>query len=234
MNVKFDFKENYDFNDLITIMSLLRSSDGCVWDREQTHKTIRNNLIEETYEAVEAIDNGDTGLLKEELGDVLLQVVFHAQIEKEAGAFDIDDVADGICKKLIYRHPHVFGEVTVENASQVLDNWNELKKVEKHQYTAKASMDGVARSLPALMRTQKVFKRAAREKLVALNPESSLDMLAEICAEMKASYRSNSVISSELLGKLLLESCKIAVAEKMEGEQVLYEACEAFIRQYDD
>ena len=114
--MNFVFKDHYGMDDLLRIMEILRGEGGCVWDREQDHHTIRNNFIEETYEAVEAIDREDTDLLREELGDVLLQVVFHARMEEEAGGFSFSDVCDGICKKLVYRHPHVFGDVTVENS----------------------------------------------------------------------------------------------------------------------
>ena len=109
-------KESYSIDDLIKIMEVLRSEGGCPWDREQTHKSIRNNLIEETYEAVEGIDNGDDEILKEELGDVLLQVVFHARIAQEENSFDINDVSDGVCKKLILRHPHIFSDVKAETS----------------------------------------------------------------------------------------------------------------------
>ena len=131
----FKIKDNYTFSDLRAIMEMLRSEDGCPWDREQTHKSIRKDLIEETYEVVEAIDNDDSHLLCEELGDLLLQVAFHSRISEEAGEFNIDDVADGICKKLILRHPHVFGEVKVSDSGEVLDNWEKIKKEEKQRNT---------------------------------------------------------------------------------------------------
>ena len=131
--VDFQFKEHYDINDLLGIMSVLRSDNGCPWDREQSHDSIRNNFIEEVYEVADAIDNDDKSALCEELGDVLLQVVFHSQIEKEAGGFNFDDVADGICKKLILRHPHIFGEVKADTAEKVLDNWDRIKMEEKGQ-----------------------------------------------------------------------------------------------------
>ena len=123
----FKEKENYNFNDLVEIVKILRSPGGCPWDREQTHKSIRANFIEETYEAIEAIDNDDTELLKEELGDVLLQVALHSEIESEKNSFTIDDVCDGICKKLIIRHPHVFGSVEADTTEQVLKNWDAIK-----------------------------------------------------------------------------------------------------------
>ncbi|MBO5841888.1 MAG: MazG family protein, partial [Clostridia bacterium] len=126
-------KERYTFDDLVDVVVVLRSEQGCPWDREQDHKSIRNDFIEETYEVIEAIDTEDPGLLREELGDVLLQVVFHARIEEQEGRFDIGDVANDICVKLIHRHPHVFGEVQVNDSAQVLQNWDAIKSEEKQR-----------------------------------------------------------------------------------------------------
>ena len=153
--VDFERKEKYNFNDLLRIMEILRAPDGCMWDREQDHQSIRRNFIEETYEVCEAIDEQDTEHLKEELGDVLLQVVFHTQMEKEKGVFDIEDVADGICKKLIYRHPHIFGSVEVGSSEEILRNWDELKRKEKHQKSDTDTLKSVAKSLPGLIRAEK-------------------------------------------------------------------------------
>ena len=160
--IDFEKKSSYGVEDLREIVRILRAPGGCPWDREQDHHSIRRNLLEEAYEAAEAIDEGNPEHLQEELGDVLLQVVFHARMEEEQGGFDLDDVADGICKKLIYRHPHVFGDVTVSGSGEVLQNWEELKKREKHQTTAADSVDSVARSLPGLWRAEKIQKKAAK------------------------------------------------------------------------
>lgn len=156
----FKQKSHYDIQDLVQIVEILRAPGGCPWDQEQTHVSIRPNLIEETYEVAEAIDDADMSLLCEELGDLLLQIMLHAQMEQEAGTFTFDDVCDGICKKLIYRHPHVFGDVTVNNAAEVLQNWEALKNVEKSRETAADRLDSVPKSLPALMSGQKLQKRA--------------------------------------------------------------------------
>ena len=123
-------KKNYTFEDLVTLVEVLRSEKGCPWDREQTHISIRRDLIEETYEVVEALDTQDSALLREELGDLLLQIVFHAVIEKEEGRFDINDVANDICEKLIHRHPHVFGDVVASTTDKVLSNWEIIKSEE--------------------------------------------------------------------------------------------------------
>ena len=160
--IQYTQKDYYRFEDLVEIMAILRGEGGCPWDREQDHKSIRQNLLEEAYEAAEAIDLDDPKMLCEELGDVMLQVVFHAQMEREKGSFTIDDVADGICKKLILRHTHIFGDVQVANSAEVLANWDEIKKKEKGQKTLTDTLHAVARSLPALMRAEKVIKKAKK------------------------------------------------------------------------
>ena len=164
--INFTRKPYYDYADLLEIIRLLRSEDGCPWDKAQTHKSIRRGLLEEAYEAAEAIDNDDPVLLKEELGDVLMQVVFHADIESDAGRFTMDDVCDGVVKKLLFRHPHVFGDGHEDSPESVLVSWEQLKRREKGQNTVADSMDSVARSLPSLWRAEKLQKKAAaaREK----------------------------------------------------------------------
>ena len=177
--VDFQQKEKYNFNDLLRIMEILRAPDGCMWDREQDHQSIRRNFIEETYEVCEAIDEQDPEHLKEELGDVLLQVVFHAQMEKEKGVFDIEDVADGVCKKLIYRHPHIFGTVEVGSSEEILRNWDELKRKEKHQKSDTDTLTSVAKSLPGLIRAEKLQKKAAKVGFDWDGPQGALDKVAE-------------------------------------------------------
>ena len=151
---EYEIKEKYGFDDLRKIMRILRSPGGCPWDIEQTHQSIRNDFIEEAYEAVEGIDKDDPVILREELGDVLLQVVFHSDICEEAGQFDVDDVITDLCKKLIIRHPHVFSHdkeySNVNSADQVLENWNDIKKKTKGQKTERQELEGVSRSLPSL------------------------------------------------------------------------------------
>ncbi|MDY5014632.1 MAG: MazG family protein [Eubacteriales bacterium] len=160
--INYKRKEHYRVEDLVEIMSILRGEGGCPWDREQTHESIRQNMLEEAYEAAEAIDLNNPEMLCEELGDVLLQVVFHARMEQEKGGFTFDDVADGVCKKLILRHPHIFGDVQVRDSDEVLKNWDAIKKVEKSQKTTTDTLRAVARSLPALIRAEKVQKKAEK------------------------------------------------------------------------
>ena len=154
-------KESYDCNDLIKIVGILRSPEGCPWDRAQDHHTIRNNFLEEAYEAVEAIDRDDSILLREELGDVLLQIALHSQIEAEQGHFDFNDVCTGICRKMIGRHPHIFGSEYAANAAEAAQNWEQQKRKEKGLYSLEDRLRQVSGALPALMRAQKLISRAA-------------------------------------------------------------------------
>ncbi len=157
---KLTTEEKHDFESLRQLVEVLRSEDGCPWDREQTHASIRTDLIEETYEAIEGIDKDDMILLQEELGDVMFQVLFHSRIEEEKGGFTVDDVVNDICHKMIVRHPHVFGNVEVDNSAQVLKNWEAIKTVEKSRDTAKSKMEAVPKQYPALIRAKKVAKKA--------------------------------------------------------------------------
>ena len=159
--INFPSKERYDGQDLRRLVEVLRGEGGCPWDREQTHESLRRNLLEETAELAEAIDRGDPAMMREELGDVWLQVLFHASIEQEQGRFDLDDVADAECRKLISRHPHVFGDVSVSGVGEELSLWEDLKRAEKQQRSAADAMDGVCRTLPGLWRAEKILKRSA-------------------------------------------------------------------------
>ena len=191
MSVNFEFKENYTFDDLVEIVKLLRSPGGCPWDMEQNHKSIREDFLEETYEVLEAIDTDNKVLLEEELGDVLLQVVFHCRIETENGNFVFDDVCDEVCKKLIVRHPHVFGDVIVADTSDVLKNWDSIKKETKGQESYTDTLKSVAKSLPALMRAQKVGKRAMR---AGMDFRTVDDAVACIAAE-KAEFDKKRIVA---------------------------------------
>lgn len=154
-------KESYDCNDLIKIVGILRSPEGCPWDRAQDHHTIRNNFLEEAYEAVEAIDLESSALLREELGDVLLQIALHSQMEAEQGHFDFNDVCTGICRKMIGRHPHIFGSEYAANAAEAAQNWEQQKRKGKGLYSLEDRLRQVSGALPALMRAQKLISRAA-------------------------------------------------------------------------
>lgn len=229
--VDFTFKEKYTYEDLLEIMRILRCPEGCVWDREQDHKSIRRSFIEETYEAVEAIDNDDPVLLQEELGDVLLQVVFHAQIEAEAGRFTMDDVADGICKKMIYRHPHVFGSVEVKNSDEVLTNWDALKQKEKHQKSTTETLESVARSLPGLIRAEKVQHKAAKAGFDWDEVSGALDKVREETAEVARAIDGDGDPSEEL-GDLLFAVVNVARFLKTDPEDAINRTTDKFIRRF--
>ena len=154
-------KDRFDVSDLVALMALLRSENGCPWDREQTHASIRKNLIEETYEVIDAIDREDVADMREELGDLLLQIVFHTQMETEIGHFDLEDVTTELCQKLIIRHPHIFSDVQADNSDQVLANWDRIKKETKQQKTFTDTLTAVPASLPALMSSALVMIKSS-------------------------------------------------------------------------
>lgn len=185
----FQPKEHYDLNDLVDIVARLRAPNGCPWDRQQTHASLRMAMLEEAYEVADAIDKGSDTMLCEELGDVLLQVVFHARLAAEAGGFTLREVCDGICKKMIYRHPHVFGTADGPAAAAVPARWEELKAAEKGIVTTAQDLAAVPDALPALLRAQKLQKRAARHGFAAQDAatalrgvQQDLAQLAKICA----------------------------------------------------
>ena len=228
-NMWFEFKDAYKIEDLRRIMELLRSDNGCPWDREQNHKSIRANLLEEAYEAVDAIDRANDTDLCEELGDVLLQVVFHARMAEEEGSFTLDDVADGICKKLILRHPHVFGEVKVSDSAEVLDNWDRIKRVEKKQETALSTLDSVPKAFPALMRAQKVGKRAAKAGFDWDAVDGAFDKITEETDELRAAISSGKREDmAEELGDLLFSIVNVARFLKLDAEDALQSATNKF------
>ncbi|MDR0944318.1 MAG: nucleoside triphosphate pyrophosphohydrolase [Ruminococcus sp.] len=229
--MNFAFKSRYNIGDLLEIVSLLRSENGCPWDKIQTHKTIRNDLLEECYEAVEAIDTDNPVLLREELGDVLLQVVFHSSLEEDAKRFDFDDVANDICVKLINRHPHVFGNVTADTPEEVLKNWDSIKRAEKSQKSAVETLEAVSPALPALMRAEKVFKRVNRaglsrdKDIIIDNIDELFDELSDITSTKDTNLGENEAI----IGEILLNICELCVFYKIFPEQLLTEALKRFI-----
>jgi uncharacterized protein YabN with tetrapyrrole methylase and pyrophosphatase domain len=162
-------KSKSAINDLLRVMARLRSPTGCPWDREQSHQTLRRHAIEEVYELIDAIEAGDDHEMAEELGDLLLQVVFHCQLAKERGAFDFEKVCRLIVEKLVRRHPHVFGTTKVKDVDEVWANWEKIKKAEKHgtKHARHSALDGIPKHLPALLRAEKLVKKARKAKLVA-------------------------------------------------------------------
>ena len=224
-------QKSYDLPDLVQVVKILRGPGGCQWDAAQTHQSIRRNFLEEAYEVAEAIDEGSVDHLKEELGDVLLQVVFHASIEEDAGRFNLDDVADGVCKKLIYRHPHVFGDVTVHSTGEILSNWEELKKQEKGQATQADAVDAVARSLPALWRAEKVQKKAAKVGFDWPDLSGAMDKLSEEVHELQDAVNGRCDPTEEL-GDLLFAAVNVARFLSADPEDTLQAACDKFAARF--
>lgn len=215
------------FDELIAIMARLRAPGGCPWDREQTHRSIRKYVIEEAYEVAEAIDRDDPAELCAELGDLLLQVVFHAEMAREAGRFAIDDVCRGIVEKMRRRHPHVFGDVEVDDAAHVVRNWEEIKKRERG---ADASViDGVPRALPALQRAERIGEKAARVGFDWPDVGGVLAKVEEERAELAEAMASGERdrIAAEL-GDLLLATANLARKLDLEPEQALSAAVDRF------
>ena len=230
--VHFKEKARYDYDDLLEIIRVLRSPEGCPWDQVQTHQSIRRGLLEEAYEAAEGIDRDDADLLREELGDVLMQVVFHADIERQRGRFTMEDVVDGVVKKLIFRHPHVFGGAEPEkDAQSVLVSWDAIKRREKHQRTTTQAMDSVARSLPALWRAEKLQSKAEKAGFEWPNAQAALDKLAEELGELQSAVADDTNIKEEL-GDLLFAAVKVARFFHIDPEEALEGTCEKFIRRF--
>ncbi len=233
MNVDFKKKDRYTAEDLKTIVTLLRGENGCPWDRAQDHHSIRNNFIEETYEAVEALDTENPTLLREELGDVLLQVLLHSEMEKEAGRFSFDDVVNDLAQKLVFRHPHVFGEVRAENAQDALNSWDAAKAQEKQQKTGTERLKAVSKSLPALMRSQKVLGRAVKAGMEDMTPEQALENLRqEIDGLERLLKKQDAEAVGRKTGDVLLAGVNVARTVKVEGEEVLSAACDRFVERF--
>lgn len=225
-------KKEYHIDDLVTIVEILRAPGGCPWDMEQTHKSMRNGLIEETYEVVEAIDNDDPKLMREELGDVLLQLVMHAELAREDGQFTFDDVANDICRKMILRHPHVFGEVKADTVDAVLSNWETIKSEEKHRETLTAKLRAIPTQLPALMRATKVGKKAKMFDFP--DAGSVLEKLNEELTEVKdAVAENNPAHIEEEIGDLLLTVTSLARKTGTDPEQALSKATNKFIDRFE-
>ena len=229
--VDFECKSHYGIQDLLRIMELLRSPEGCPWDRAQTHQSIRRNMLEEAYEAAEAIDENDPVHLKEELGDVLLQVVFHARMAQEAGWFDFDDVVNGVAQKLVFRHPYVFGDGQAADADGALSAWERQKRQEKDQRTTADALDAVARSLPALMRAEKLQDKARKAGFDWPEAGPALDKLSEELGELKTAAAQGSNVEEEL-GDLLFAAVKVGRFLGLDSELALHAACEKFIRRF--
>lgn len=220
-----------NLEELIGVIAKLRSPQGCPWDREQTHSSLRRNMLEEAYEAVDAIDDNDMKHLQEELGDVLLQVLLHAQIAQEEGAFDIEKVAKTLKDKLIHRHPHVFGNTKVNNSNEVMDNWEKLKQEEKPH--RKSAMDGISKSQSALMSAQKISKKAVKTGFEWPNEDELYKCINSEFQEFKdAKKEQNPEHMEEELGDILFAVVNLARWNKIDAEQALLKANKKFVKRF--
>lgn len=224
---EFAGKERYSVEDLLKIVEILRSPEGCPWDREQDHKSVRRDFLEECYEAIEAIDTEDPVLLREELGDVLFQVAFHSEIEREAGRFRFEDVVSDVAKKMVERHPHVFGEVKADTTAEVLTNWDQIKREKKQQKSNREVLESVTPAMPALMRAQKVRKKAAK---MGAETIGEAELKAKICADIACASAEN---GEERLGSALFDITELARVLGVDAEQSLYETCRTYIAKFE-
>ena len=225
-------KKRYTFLDLVRVMDRLRARDGCPWDAEQTHESLRRYLIEEGYEVLEAIDEGDMDALYDELGDVLLQVVFHAKIGAQCGEFDISDVTTAVCAKMISRHTHIFGSEVADTADAVVKNWDQIKRGEKGQQTISEVLRDVPKSMPALMRTGKVQQKASRAGMDFRQPGEAADKLLEELGEVRSAPQ-GSVQLEEECGDLLFAAVNVVRMAGIEPETALQKAADKFIRRFE-
>lgn len=222
-------RTRHGLDGLLEVTRRLRAPGGCPWDAEQTHESLRSSLLEETYEVLDALDTNDMTALEEELGDLLLQIVFHSVIEEECSDFTIRDVTTGITNKLIYRHPHVFGSVHVDGTSEVLANWETLKQKEKHQQTAADTLRAVPKAFPALMRSCKIQKRAARVGFDWANAADTLPKVHEEADEVLEALNSGDKAAvAEEIGDLLFACVNTARKVGVDPELALAAATQKF------
>ena len=222
-------KHGSSFDELVRIMSILRAPDGCPWDREQTHMTLRRHLVEEAYEAVAAIEAGDDDEIRDELGDVLLQVVFHAQIAAEEGRFDIDDVAAAIVEKLERRHPHIFSDAIANTPDEVIARWDAIKRTEKERTSL---LEGIAPTLPGLTYAEKISRRAVSAGFEWETVEDVWEKVHEEIDELKATALGTPEAEDEL-GDVLFSMVNVGRKMGIDPEQALRSTCNKFIRRWE-
>ena len=213
MSIDFEFKNRYNIEDLVNIVGLLRSPDGCEWDKAQTHFSIKKNFIEETYEAIEAINRNNADMMKEEFGDVLLQVLLHCQMESEQRNFDFADVVNELAQKLVFRHPHVFGNAVASTEKDALNSWDSAKQKEKNYSSNVDRLDAVPKELPALMRAQKIQSRASK-----FGYDWKKDQLDKVIQNLK-----------DEIGDILFSAVNISRFLNKDAEEVLFNSTEKFI-----
>lgn len=229
--VNYPEKPVYTYEDLVNILRILRAPDGCPWDRVQTHASNRRNFLEEAYEAAEAFDLDDPALMCEELGDMLMQVLFNIHIEEDAGRFTTDDVTDHVVRKLIFRHPHIFGAAQAETGDEVLVSWDKLKRAEKGQQTTADAMDSVARSLPALWRADKLQSKAAKAGFEFADVSGALAKLEEEVRELREAVENGTNVEEEL-GDVLFAAVKVGRFSALDAEEALTKTSDKFLRRF--
>lgn len=230
--VDFQCKARYNWEDLLEITRLLRAPGGCPWDREQTHDSIRRNFLEETYEVLDALDRDDPHAMCEELGDILMQVALHAQIESERGRFTMEDVVDGVSQKLVYRHPHVFGAARADTTEEVLTNWEALKRTEKGQRSTADAIEAVPHTLPALWRAEKMKKKAAKAGFDWRDVSGALDKLSEELDELRRAALEGDGDPVEELGDVLFAAVCVGRFLDADPEDALHAACGKFAARF--
>ena len=231
--VDWTYKDKYDLNDFIHIIDVLRSPGGCPWDIKQTHESLKRNAVEEAYEVCDAIDEGSMEHLREELGDLLMQVIFHASIEKERGGFDLDDVSDEAVKKLVHRHPHVFADVKADTPEEVLTNWDAIKRADRGQQSTASVMDGIPKGLPGLMRSQKIQNKAGKLGFDWPDVSGAMDKLREEVGELQEGIDAGDVENiKEEIGDALFSVVNVARFFKVDSEECMHAACAKFIRRF--
>lgn len=220
--IDFDCGRYHDISDYIALIAILRGEDGCPWDMAQTHESIRQNCLEEAYEVCEAIDEGSPEHLKEELGDLLMQVIFHAGIEKDAGNFDFNDICDASCRKLINRHPHVFGDREANRGAEAAEAWEKAKRAEHGQISTAEAIAGVAKTLPGLWRAQKMLRKAAKD-----GKAPKTDFM-EVCREFSQAAEKSPEDREEAFGRLMFAALNEANELGIDGEPALQKYCDCF------
>lgn len=223
-----------NFYDFVDIMRRLTADDGCPWDREQTHDSLKRYMIEECYEAVEAINNNDSENLCEELGDVLLQVVFHSILSEKEGSFNIDDVTDGVSRKMIYRHPHIFFDAKADTASQVLQNWDSIKKTEKGYSSYTEEIKNIPKALPSLIRAEKVIKKIQKSGIIKSDFEKNISFLIDLASKIGEVKNGNKALLEEIIGKMLLSIINISHFLQINADFSLTNALETYINRFED
>ncbi len=233
MAVDFELKERYDVNDLVQLIKVLRAPGGCPWDRKQTHESIRKNFIEETYEVIEAINKNNADMLREELGDVLLQIMLHTEMEREKGNFGFDDVVDELCQKLVIRHPHVFGDAVAKDSFEALGKWDEIKLQSKGIKSQSESMLKVPREFPALMRAQKIQQKAAKAGFDWDDLSGAADKLYEEINELKIALKQgNQPDIEDEFGDVLFSCVNISRFIGVDSEEALTASTDKFLNRY--